>query len=109
MVLQKDEEIPSSCTGHIGAQGIEGLVVASQGVLMSRLRVFYATLLYGEYTYETFTNEVRMALPEGCYLHFTPPLSERHWYRLDLTPVLIEDVPKEIKMLCLVMGIPLTP
>ena len=77
---------------------------------MSSVLIFYGTLIYGECTMANIKNtSFRLDLPDDCLLYFKPPLFDRHWYRKDLTPVLIEDVPKEIKMLCLVMGIPLTP
>jgi hypothetical protein len=41
-------------------------------------------------------------LPDGAYLR-TP---ENKWIRSDYTPVLPEDVPLELKTLCLLMGLP---
>ena len=68
-----------------------------------RFYVFYATLLYGEYT--SF-KELRAAdLPDGVYLYEPEDKDGDYWFLKDLTPVLPEDVPKELKALCLIMGI----
>ena len=73
---------------------------------MKAVTVFYATLVYAQYDF--LETSVLIELPDGCYIHVAK-MHTPHWYRKDLSPVLIEDVPKEIKMLCLLMGIPLTP
>ena len=70
---------------------------------MSKVYVFYATLLWGEYTIHT-TPPYR-DLPEGCYLYYPKDPYNKYWYLKDLTPVLPEDVPKELKTLVLLMGI----
>ena len=70
---------------------------------MSVVYVFYATLLYGEYTINTAPPY--WDLPEGCYLYFPKDPYRKHWYLKDLTPVLPEDVPKELKTLALLMGV----
>ena len=65
--------------------------------------VFYATLLYGIYPLERrsqFLHEV----PDGVYVYM-PWDKDVCWYLKDLTPVLIEDVPKELRALVLLMGI----
>ena len=78
---------------------------------MNKVLVFYATLLYGEYEYTQWCHSLRLELPDGCYIRYQRYAwrGDPIWYRKDLTPVLIEDVPKEIKALCLLMGIPITP
>ena len=69
---------------------------------MSRVYVFYATLLYGEYPQTPSLAE----LPNGCFLYYpSDPYFHQHWYLQDMTPVLPEDVPKELKTLVLLMGI----
>ena len=73
---------------------------------MNKVFVFYATLLWGEYTEKTLPPY--RDLPEGCYIHYTKPgffQGFRHWFLRDLTPVLPEDVPKELKTLALLMGV----
>lgn len=65
--------------------------------------VFYATLLYGEYkTCGALKFNLR-DLPDGIYIYTTNETP--NWYLRDLTPVLDEDVPKELKTLVLLMGI----
>ena len=66
--------------------------------------VFYATLLYGEYPARLGWTQLN-ELPDGCYLYYPLDNHEKHWYLKDLTPVLIEDVPKELRALVLIMGI----
>lgn len=68
---------------------------------MSRYYVFYATLLYGEYS----TYEALLTLPDGVYIYKPKNHSGSYWFLKDLTPVLIEDVPKELRALVLLMGI----
>ena len=70
---------------------------------MIRFYVFYATLLYGEYT--TISSALLREFPEGCYLHFPRGNCGTYWYLKDMTPVLEEDIPKELKTLVLLMGI----
>ena len=70
---------------------------------MSKVYVFYATLLWGEYTINTVPPY--RDLPEGCYLYYPKDRYKIYWYLKDLTPVLPEDVPKELKTLVLLMGI----
>ena len=70
---------------------------------MSKAYVFYATLLYGEYTINTMPPY--RDLPEGCYLYFPNEPYKKYWYLKGMTPVLEEDIPKELKTLVLLMGI----
>lgn len=69
-------------------------------------------LFYGNQVYATYIarNELRKDLfphtsvqadvYNGGYVYAT---NEREWYRCDFTPVLIEDVPKVLQMLQLVL------
>lgn len=68
---------------------------------MSRYYVFYATLLYGEYS----TYKVLPTLPDGVYIYKPEDRGGGYWFLKDLTPVLIKDVPKELRALVLLMGI----
>lgn len=74
-----------------------------QATLLRRnsVYVFYATLLYGEYSRTPSLAE----LPEGCYLYYPMDNYKKHWYLKDLTPVLLEDVPKPLRALVLLMNI----
>lgn len=81
---------------------------------MSEVLVFYAGLLYREYNHDEFRN-ARYDWPQDLYngawiyVHIR---SERHlrfgvspgWWKADLTPVLIEDVPKELRTIVLLMS-----
>ncbi len=63
--------------------------------------VFYANLLYGEYPNQPYykrSDELR-AIPAGCYLHYP----DGSWYMSDFTPVLLEDVPKELRLQILLL------
>ena len=71
---------------------------------MSRYYVFYATLLYGEYS-RSFTYKELQALPDGVYIYEPEDRDGDYWFLKDLTPVLIEDVPKELRALVLLMCI----
>ena len=70
---------------------------------MSQIRywVFYAGLLYGEYTDLRYLH----GFPDGAYIYRPHDPDKKYWYMSDLTPVLDIDVPKELKMLCLVLNI----
>lgn len=60
--------------------------------------VFYAGLLYSEEP--AFSKMWLLDLPDGAYVYFTKP---NEWYRKDLTPVLLEDVPKELRLQILLL------
>ena len=67
------------------------------------IRIYYANMLYGTTFYEPNHGFPSFwDLPEGIYLKF-PADQEDYWpglwYRKDLTPVLLEDVPKELLVL----------
>lgn len=68
-----------------------------------RYLVFYAGLLYGEYDYVSFRNlqvQCPLELYNGGYLY---RIQNKDWYRMDLTPLLIEDVPKELQLSVLLL------
>ena len=68
--------------------------------LMGRYYVFYATLLYGEYA-----SLYLHSFPDGVYIYEPKARGGNYWFLKDLTPVLIEDVPKELRALVLLMGV----
>lgn len=68
-----------------------------------RFYVFYATLLYG--TYNTSLGMRNAVLPDGVYIYEPDDKDKVYWYLKDLTPVLDVDVPKELKVLTLLMNI----
>ena len=74
--------------------------------------VFYAGMLYGEYDWTVISrNQLSCLLAEtpeiynGCYIYGMPlPRScPAGWWRADGTPVLLEDVPKELLLLKLLL------
>jgi len=65
--------------------------------------VFYGIQLYG--TYPHFYNIPIMDIPDGCYIYQPSARLNHYWYQKALTTVLIEDVPKVLRTLCLLMGI----
>ena len=64
------------------------------------IHVFYANQLYMSVE-EGRSYQLIEEVYNGGYLIG----SSRKWYRCDLTPVLDEDVPKELKTLALLMGL----
>lgn len=64
--------------------------------------IFYAGLLYGEYGPGEVSPHLH-TLPDGVYLYFPHDSQKKHWYLKDMTPVLIEDVPKELRLLLLLL------
>ena len=63
-----------------------------------RVLLFYAGLLYEEFDHTPRTSELPNEIYQGGILYFTQPTrSDRQWYRCDLTPMLLEDVPKELR------------
>ena len=64
--------------------------------------VFYGHQLHSEWRYTPSRNMV----PEGSLLYYpSDPISKKHWFSMDLCPVLLEDVPKPVRALVLLMGI----
>ena len=73
-----------------------------------RIFVFYAGLLYGEYDSKSFRLlQVRSdcELYNGAYVFRTNLTKhpDRPWYRMDGTPCLLADVPKELQMSVLLL------
>jgi hypothetical protein len=70
---------------------------------MKRFTVFYAGLVYEESDYALVWSE----LPEDCLVYDTVntnwPFGKSGWFRKDKTPVLIEDVPKELLTYLLIL------
>ena len=69
---------------------------------MDKTLVFYAGLLYGEYAVVgdlRFRRHTIKDLPDGAYIRY----SDGEWYRSDYTPVLPEDIPKELLLLTLLL------
>ncbi len=69
---------------------------------MKNVTVFYATLLYGEY--DKISRAELLDLPEDVFLYYRIPAVGTHWYRKDLTPRTEDDVPKELRLLALLMS-----
>lgn len=68
------------------------------------IRIYYAGMLYDEVPYEpTLNNFPRLYdYPDGIYLKFSPNLNKYWpslWYLKDKTPVLPQDIPKELLVL----------
>ena len=75
---------------------------------MSYATVFYAGMLHSEHN--NMKPDVRLDLPDGCYIFLNrkyagnpSAFALQGWYRKDFTPVLLEDVPKELRMLQLLL------
>lgn len=69
---------------------------------MNKYLVFYAGLLYGEYTpedYIPFRRACTMELNDGAYVR-TP---SNHWYRMNGIQLLLEEVPKELLLSVLLL------
>lgn len=72
--------------------------------MSSSILVFYAGLLYGEYSAQdflSFRSTCTSEIYNGAYLYNESGVSP--WFRMDLTPVLIADVPKELQALALLL------
>lgn len=70
----------------------------------TKVYVFYGQQLYGEWKYFPTYLET----PEGAlYYCATAPYMYNpcQWFNRDLTPILLEDVPKQLRTLVLLMGI----
>ncbi len=74
--------------------------------------VFYAGQLIGQYStknFNTYKSKCGTEIYNGAYVyrqsyreHFSLDYSNG-WFRMDTTPVLIEDVPKELRLLLLLL------
>ena len=76
---------------------------------MKNTLVFYAGVFYGEYPFDEWSPFKGLgALPDGAYILLPQPSAvffgrNTRWYRPDLTPVLLMDVPKEYLVLSLLL------
>ena len=73
---------------------------------MNTVRVFYANQLYKEMLnvdYSWFRKECDQEIYNGAFICWNTALGWK-WYRSDLTPVLINDVPKELLLLQLLLS-----
>ena len=73
-----------------------------------QIHLFYADQLYGSWSAGSFTflHDIPPEIYNGGYLlHPGFITTGVRWYRCDLTPVRDEYVPKELKMLVLLMGL----
>lgn len=79
-----------------------------------QLRLYYANRLVHEYEVlqiQNLPSTISMIglmfgeeIKQGGILHCEPPFHDRPWYRCDLTPILLEDVPRETRTLQLLLG-----
>lgn len=74
------------------------------------LMVFYGGKLFGTFTKKEFKAlnlyATELEIYNGCYIYVTPQRSPgfaQGWFRGDFTPVLLEDVPKELLLLKLLL------
>lgn len=70
----------------------------------TRVYVFYGLQLYSDTAYTPALFE----LPDGAYIYYPAgqeSINHNKWFKADLTPVLLEDVPKPLRALVLLMGI----
>jgi hypothetical protein len=65
------------------------------------ITVFYADRVYSRLP--TMSRSERLELPEDAILYFATDTLHVHWYRKDLTPMLLEDVPKALRAWVLVL------
>jgi hypothetical protein len=58
---------------------------------------------YARIKWSTYLSKLDAEVRNGCYIYrgFTTTLNPVQWYRGDLTPVLLEDVPLELRGLVL--------
>lgn len=79
------------------------------------IRVFYGGQLHKEFpvsdcmwpmsTVSKALREESLEIYNGAYCHVTPSMSFLHgWYRADNTPVRENDVPKELRLLLLLLS-----
>lgn len=68
------------------------------------------TVFYGEQVWGTFKSwaefkhtETPLEVYNGCYVYMSNDGLNRHWYRGDITPCLIEDVPTVLRTMVLLM------
>lgn len=73
---------------------------------MKPITVFYAGILYAEYGNNHKYRKARLyananEVYNGCYIFLS---NDREWYRGDLTPIRLENVPIELRTLMLLMS-----
>ena len=78
---------------------------------MTRITVFNDNVMVFEFDSSFEFDTTRRAMCVGnysfynsCYVH-SPDQFRQNWGRMDGTPTLIEDVPKETRMLAMLMGL----
>lgn len=67
------------------------------GAAVKEVRIFYAGLLYGECSQSTLRRmkwDPAGKIYNGAYCYTT---SDQKWWRMDGTPVLLSDVPKDLR------------
>jgi hypothetical protein len=75
----------------------------------TRMLVFYAGLLYDDLLvshYDPFNTFRGNRFPDGAYIYLSEGsfiVDKEHWFLSDLTPVLLEDVPKEYILMGLLL------
>lgn len=68
-------------------------------------QVFYAGLHYDTYPREQSRPwTMPGGLPDGAYIYDPDQVAFARWYRSDHTPVLLQDVPPELKAWVLLLG-----
>ena len=82
----------------------DAISYAFQAMTMGNLIVFYGQQVYGEYP--SLLDIDHRELPDGAYIYNPHDKMGKHWYRTDLTPVLPCDIPPEVRVNCLLLGIP---
>lgn len=68
---------------------------------MKAITAFYAGQIYEEY--DRITIAELITLPDGVYLYLLYDPLKKHWYLRDQTPVLLDDVPTELRLLQLLL------
>ena len=74
--------------------------------MRTAVTVFYAGLIYGEFDHFPKQHELPNEVYQGGYVHGLrwAIMGSTPWYRCDRTPVLLEDVPKELRTIVLLMS-----
>ena len=68
------------------------------------IHVFYAGLLYETLSdVDRLSSAQRIVLPDGAYIRYQEPIYGYRWYRSDFTPLAEEHVPKELRVLALLL------
>ena len=78
--------------------------------VVNEVIIFYASQVYWEFkTEKEYTDHRRNSLIDseiynGAYVWHRTDNMRRHWYRMDGTPQLLEDVPKALRVWVLVLS-----